>query len=186
MGKSIYNKKVVETYLNDEVDKFKEYLDKRDPVALVLDAIEKGNFNRDAARLANISESEFYLWLQEKISLDKINPYFKSEFSEAVSRAKAKRTDFHVSKIREASNKDWKASAWMLEKLEPKVYGKTTQIGFTNNHSVRSVSELTPEEQEKLQKKIDAFLAHPNCLEICKEWSKEELERIEKEESQQY
>lgn len=183
MRKSIYNKKVVEAYLNDEVDKFNEYLEKRDPVALVLDAIEKGNFNRDAARLANISESEFYLWLQEKISLDKINPYYKSEFSEAISKAKAKRTDFHVSKIREASNKDWKASAWMLEKLEPKVYGKMTQIGFTNN-PVRTVSEMTPEEEEKLKKKVDAFLAQPNCLEICKEWAKEELERIEEEESQ--
>lgn len=187
MRKSIYNKKVVMAYLNEDFDLFGEYLEKRDPVALVLDAIEKGNFNRDAARLANISESEFYLWQQEKISLNKVNPYYKLEFSESVSRAKARRINFHLTKIREASDKDWRASAWMLEKIEPKIYGKNTQIGFNfQPPRITIATQEIPERTEEQKEKDKVYASGSEDVQKFKEVMEEIKRDLEEKENQDY
>jgi len=92
-------------------------------------AASVGNTNRTAALAAGISERAFYSWLSED-----------AEFADAYACARAQGQEELVGQIRLASMADWKAAAWLLERMDPEHWSK---------------QEVSP---ESLARKMDAYL----------------------------
>ncbi len=70
----------------------------------ICELLERGNFRTNACSLVKISYETFTEWMQ------------KPEFSEAVKAAESKCVDYHLDVIQKAAKKDWRASAWYLER----------------------------------------------------------------------
>lgn len=66
--------------------------------------LANGNFRINACSKAKISYETFTEWMQ------------KPEFAEAVKEAESDCIDYHLVIIKEAAKKDWRASAWYLER----------------------------------------------------------------------
>jgi hypothetical protein len=74
-----------------------------------------------------VSETSFYRWLQvgeDDKSRGKKSIY--RELSESYKKAKGTRITSLVNAIRSAG--DWKAKAWLLQRLDPKVYGDMSKL----------------------------------------------------------
>ena len=89
----------------------------------------KGHPNTYIAAAAGIAERTLYGWLAR----DDL-----TEFAEAYTRAQINGRTRHVEAIAESD--DWRARAWLLERMDPKHWGK---------------AELDP---EALEKKLQAYL----------------------------
>lgn len=171
MRKTKYEKKVVLAYLEGNNEKFEKYFKEGNLIALLLYFIEKGNSNKDALLRVGISESEFYLWQQEYLKDGIENKYYKSEFSEAIRKANFQRMNFHIANIFKASEKDWRASAWWLERTNPERFGKKLNLGFNVGIVDISISDDMKKEAqefldnpENMNKLYDYFLNDPNKL----------------------
>lgn len=74
----------------------------------------------DVCAIVGISTETYYDWMRRgerawKIDREKGYP----DFSEAVKRARAEGRRGHVKNIVSASEKNWQASAWFLERSDP-------------------------------------------------------------------
>lgn len=85
---------------------------------LLLAAAQRGATNRDAAALAGIAESTFYKWLSNDDYAD---------FADAYTRAKATGRMRSIRLI--ADSDDWRAHAWLLERVDPEHWGKAETDG---------------------------------------------------------
>lgn len=74
-----------------------------DKLAAIYKAVENGMSYKDACAVSGISEATFYEWKKSK-----------PEFLETLCRAEAKGQKVLLNKIR--ASKDWRASAWILER----------------------------------------------------------------------
>ena len=72
---------------------------------IILEALENGMTQRDASMLAGISEDTLCLWKRTN-----------SDFSEQMGRSVIKYKRKLMDTITKASEKDWKACAWLLER----------------------------------------------------------------------
>jgi len=91
----------------------------------ILRHIGEGLFRKDACLLAGISRDTFYQWIKEgkqhaKAEIDSI----ERELYEGLEVAEAKAVQVHSKNIRTAGSRDWKASAWWLERTRPNDYGR--------------------------------------------------------------
>lgn len=75
--------------------------------------IGEGNTARDACKLVGIHEDTFYTWKKGK-----------PEFSEALSAAEAQCKASCIKRVLEAGERDWRASAWILERRHKREYAK--------------------------------------------------------------
>ncbi len=92
----------------------------------VVRAIENGNYDYIAAQAVGISKATFYAWLArgeaEKERLTKIGARVRKsetpflEFLDAIKKAKAASEITQVGIISNASEKNWQAAAWWLER----------------------------------------------------------------------
>ena len=101
--------------------------------------IEEGLPNKDAAALIGICESTLYKWLSNDLD----NPLLemqKTEFLESMGAAKARRHHKLASIIIKASETNWRAAAWYLERTEPEDYGL---------HSCERNKGFLPREEEE-------------------------------------
>ncbi len=90
-------------------------------LAKVVEAIKMGATHVLAAGYAGISEATFYKYMSEI-----------PEFSEAVKNAEGTGAMIWLAKIeRAASDGNWQAAAWKLERRYPQMYGRTV---VTNEH----------------------------------------------------
>jgi|SRR5690242_16069556 len=86
-------------------------------VAKILEAIKMGATYELAAGYAGINYDTFNEWRKAK-----------SEFSEAINNAEGIGAMIWLAKIeRAASDGNWQAAAWKLERRYPHMYGKTVQ-----------------------------------------------------------
>ena len=95
---------------------------------LIIDAISKGAKNKDACLIAGLSEATFYEWLKEKNSDGTPNEYFKSDLSEAIKKAEALRRTAMANRILLASETNWQAGAWYLERTDYETYGRKDTV----------------------------------------------------------
>ena len=86
--------------------------------------IENGVLNKDAAQLSGIGESTFYDWLKEFNADGTKNDNYRIEFAESIKKAEATRKRNFIASIVKASNKNWQASAWYLERVYPEEFGR--------------------------------------------------------------
>lgn len=86
----------------------------------LLIAAERGATNRDAAAILGISETTLYNWIASENYGD---------FGEAYTRAKATGRFRIVNLIADQVAEDWRAGAWLLERMDPAHWGKTELDG---------------------------------------------------------
>ncbi|HEX7017424.1 MAG TPA: hypothetical protein VF209_00755 [Patescibacteria group bacterium] len=85
--------------------------------------IGAGLSNKDAALLAGISESTFYLWQSDKAN----NPLTvdeKLELLESIKKARLARKKKFIGIIEKAAETHWQAAAWYLERAYFEEFGK--------------------------------------------------------------
>lgn len=82
--------------------------------------IRDGLFYKDVCKIVGIGETTFYRWMN--FGERGIEPFL--EFRVLVQRATAKAIIDNVKIISDASEKDWRASAWILEKRFPELWGE--------------------------------------------------------------
>lgn len=109
----------------------------------VLQSIEAGNSLSIALRSVGISVRKFQ-------SLLKNDDLEIVAFKKAIDKAKAKSLERLLSIISDAALDDWKAAAWLLERLNPEHFGppkQKTEITGKDNGPVEIF--LTDEERQK-------------------------------------
>ncbi len=80
-------------------------------------AISEGLPNIQACDLLHISEPTFYRWKEEK-----------KDFCKRIKEAKAKRTKKLLGNIETAGEKQWQASAWILERTDFDNFGNKSKL----------------------------------------------------------
>jgi transposase-like protein len=92
----------------------------------IIDLIRSGAFVKTAAQANGISESTLHYWVSRADEPD-ADPMY-SEFSEALTRARALAEVDAVKLIVEAGHKHWRAAAWFLERSFPEHYGNRRRL----------------------------------------------------------
>ena len=120
-----------------------------------------------AVAMVNIAESTFYHWMSRgmterdrlaTIPDAKPKPEEKIylEFLESLTRARAEAIAKKVAVVSSAASQgDWKASAWWLERQVPEDFGKTDRQEIFSQSEVR-VTVSMGELQEKIAKVIES------------------------------
>lgn len=95
----------------------------------ILRHIGEGLFKKDACLLASISRDTFYNWIKEgKQHAKDGKESLERELYEGLEVAEAKAVQAHAKNIKMAGSRDWKASAWWLERTRPDDYGKRQPV----------------------------------------------------------
>lgn len=122
----------------------------------IMTAIQSGNDKKVAAAMAGIAEATFYRWLQESEAEDA--PQELIEFRESVERAEAEAEVIKVAQISQAaSNGNWKAASWWLERKHANRWGQTSKIQAEISGPNGSAISLSLEDD--LKKAVLAFLS---------------------------
>ena len=103
-----------------------------DLVNEILTYKENGLSDKDVCDMVGIHQGTFYKWLKEAdtgINGDyPDNPVsqleLKRELRDGLKRAQAAFKAYHIQNITKAAKKSWQASAWMLERMYPKEFGR--------------------------------------------------------------
>jgi hypothetical protein len=90
--------------------------------AAVCDALKAGGYAVDAAVAAGVSETTFYEWMKR----GKRGEAPFAEFAESVKGAKRIRT--HTLCVAISSDPSWQSRAWMLERTDPKRFGRNDRV----------------------------------------------------------
>lgn len=118
--------------------------------------IENGNSIQNSCILCGISESSYHEWVRigKEDQASKKNSVY-SEFMESTIAARAKNKAWHIQNITQASKKDWKASAWYMERVYHKEFGRKDSLKVQGNFNVRNFDlELTQEEQAAYRERM--------------------------------
>jgi len=112
-------------------------------VERILQAVRVGSTDEHAAEYGGVDGSTFYRWLNSK-----------SEFCDAVTRAKAEARTQSLARIRKAgADGDWRADAWFLERRYPQDYGRNvTEVTGANGGPIKhmDVTKLSDDELRTL------------------------------------
>ena len=103
-----------------------------DLVNEILTYKENGLSDKDVCDMVGIHQATFYKWLKEADT--GINGDYpdkpvsqlelKRELRDGLKRAQAAFKAYHIQNITKAAKKSWQASAWMLERMYPKEFGR--------------------------------------------------------------
>lgn len=107
----------------------------------IVESLKLGNYIETAAALAGINKTTIYEWLKRGArELERVdnnpNARIKREeepfvrFSNAVKKAQAEAEQRDLLVIAKASQNDWKASAWRLERKYPHRWGRKDRMDF--------------------------------------------------------
>jgi type IV secretory pathway TrbF-like protein len=84
--------------------------------------LRQGNTRKTSAILAGIGQSTLYEWFDS-------NP----ELLDTIKRAEEEAVAMHVQTIQQASQANWQASAWWLERRRKEDFGKQDRLDVTTN-----------------------------------------------------
>jgi hypothetical protein len=104
--------------------------------------LEDGNTIKTPCGVVGIDESTFYDWIN-KGDAGKAD---YAKFAKSVKKARAKAQAYHVSVIKKASEENWQASAWYLERSDPDHWARTERIKTDVNQvePIRVILEKIP------------------------------------------
>lgn len=108
-------------------------------------AIAAGNYHEVACSLAGISPATFYNWMK-KGEQAKSGQFL--EFLEAIKKAEAIAEAKRIQMITEASETNWQAAAWYLERRYPDRWGKQSKHDVNMNGEMTFKVTLPPEFME--------------------------------------
>ncbi len=114
--------------------------DKAETLEILIDAVSQGVPLRTACLAAGVSRSTLYRWTKA------------DSIARRIRKARMEGKLFHLRNIREHSKTDWRASAWILERMYPKEFGRRTIIEMPRRDSDDDVfvRVLTPEEAREI------------------------------------
>lgn len=118
------------------------------------DAVRLGASYADAALYAGLAVRTLYSWLERGERGDE--PWFRDLWY-LLQRAKGEQVVVDLANIERAGKRDWKASAWRLERRNPEAYSMRYQVSFTHEgdpqlDGTEGDTQLTPEELDELKK----------------------------------
>lgn len=119
----------------------------------IVELIEEGQFAEIAANCVGISERTFYNCLKRGKN-EEHGPFF--QFFQAIEQASAKSEVEALDIIWIASERDWRAAAWYLERRFPKKWGKR-QRNEVSDLSVYPTQLDIEDIREKLIKKLETY-----------------------------
>lgn len=104
----------------------------KEMVEAILTYKENGLSDKDVCDMVGISQQSFYEWLKEaETGINAKNPArpvtnyeLKVELAEGRKKAEAAFKAYHIQNITKAAKKTWQASAWILERMYPKEFGR--------------------------------------------------------------
>ena len=112
----------------------------------VLDNIRDGQPITRAARLAGLNPDTVHRWRKED-----------EEFDEAVEDALEFQIAVLTAKVDRASDTDWKAAAWRLERLRPDEFGskKEVQVTATQSNGLAEVIAMIEQTNDSVKPQED-------------------------------
>jgi hypothetical protein len=99
----------------------------------IVQALRAGNYLATAAQYAGVSRAAVYVWLNKgEDAASKLeagddltdNERVYYEFADAVARARSEAEVSNVALIKTAAQTQWQAAAWMLERSNPRQWGR--------------------------------------------------------------
>ena len=117
--------------------------------------IRDGNSPTVSATLVGISPSTYFNWMSKGSNQ---KPRFM-EFSESIERAKAQSIVNRVAHIsRAADSGNWRAAAWLLERMAPESFGKHShrcrELAFFRQEEANDISKASIEDLEDKVRQI--------------------------------
>lgn len=110
-------------------------------VNTIVEAIKSGAGRVDASRKAGIHYSTFLDWMSNK-----------AEFSEKIIQAENEKNEdikqTCVQRIIRASEEDWRAGAWLIERKFPNEYGKRIELTDKSREWAKAFETITDDNGE--------------------------------------
>lgn len=127
----------------------------------IVEAIERGNYLKDACDLAGVSDTAVQEWITKgtrDLAEGVDSPY--ASFAVSLKKARARVGDLCLRDIRDRV-KQWQAAAWFLERTRPQQFGPTQRIEHTgvdggpiemkHQAAFMELSRLSPQERAQLE-----------------------------------
>lgn len=97
---------------------------------------ENGLSDKDVCDIVGIDQSSFYNWIKEGETGISVkhpgqkasNLEIKVELVKGLKKARAAFKAYHLQNINNAARKEWTASAWILERMYPKEFGRIDRV----------------------------------------------------------
>lgn len=116
----------------------------------IVEAIRDGNTNLIAAKLAGISESTFYNWINKGRESEK-GVY--RQLVDEIEQAEAEAIAQAVGEVKKAMKEDWKAAGWYLERRDPANWGRKDRVTAELSGTVKTDHEAS--QQADFEKQIE-------------------------------
>ena len=100
-------------------------------IEAILGAIGEGLTQRDASILVGISEDTLSLWKRQD-----------SDFSEQIRQKEIEYKHGHVQIINKEAKRNWKASAWLLERKYRNEYSPHSKIDIGHTESLQELGDM--------------------------------------------
>lgn len=91
----------------------------------IVDSILGGNYAKVSAEASGISETTFYRWMSEG---ERAKSGKMREFWESVTRAQGESETVLLSRVNTATQTDWRAATWLLERRFSKRWANTQRL----------------------------------------------------------
>jgi len=120
--------------------------------AALLKAIELGMPLKQAAAMADMSYDTLNHW-QKRGENESAPPEYR-QFCQLLRRSQAVAMQVHLSSICDASKRDWRAAAWILERRHPEDFARQQQLEHSgpSGNPLMPDPELTPEVLVRMKK----------------------------------
>lgn len=112
--------------------------------------LSEGGFVENACHMVGISKVSYYSWRKQGRE-QKTGKY--RDFLNATNKAQATAQTKLVSLIEQAAFRDWKAAAWVLVRMNPKVFAQSDRVELTGKNRgpiecshKRTANELSDDE----------------------------------------
>jgi len=132
----------------------------------IVDLLKRGNYVNTTARAVGIDPSNISVWVKKGRDLEALDRELDETeqmfvlFSHEVEKARAFAEVQNVEVIRKASQDNWTAAAWWLERTSPQNWGRVqrTEITGANGGAIEV-------DVEAVNRKIEAMLANRSVVE---------------------
>lgn len=151
--------------------------------AALLKAIELGMPLKQAAAMADMSYDTLNHW-QKRGENESAPPEYR-QFCQLLRRSQAVAMQVHLSSICDASKRDWRAAAWILERRHPEDFARQQQLEHSgpNGTPLMPDPDITPEVLVRMKKQTELVKILKNLGGIIREkrLQREEAAKAEKE-----
>ena len=123
-------------------------------------ALRAGNTRRAAAQFSGIEESTLAEWMArgEGRDPDRIQTELHAEFARAVKRAEAESEQALIATIRNASEKQWQAAAWIAERRFPESWAAVEKRAEAQALAAQAQAQSTEQSLEAVLAQLPAHV----------------------------